>query len=771
MFKLLFANLKKKSKHNLALRSSLLFMALFIIVIVIFSIILTVIFSYRSNSMLTKSNTLALEQLATFTDKYIFEKIDALCETYFNQNSESQYMQNFFSRMENMSQDDIKSMHKELDELKIQNPFLENIILYNGKFDSIVSTNDGIIYGASDSRNNISVQNRFFSYLESISNDFYVPQDDNIMLVNQKESILYVHYISTAETSSFGKKDVNCVIMAIDIENINRFIEEIDNLGVQCFAILDKKSKALIHSDGFPGVEEIQNTNKSSYNKLISLPYGTDKMRYKNISASCIWMESHLKDWKYLYIMSDNEWYRQFIFILLSVAGITLIILMITYILLRGLSRKLYKPLNDVIEKAKHSLSSETHSDNEIEFLNNLIDDFSQKRIEFEKLNENYSELRLYRLASSIVNGFINNDENDITKRLAAADINFTYEKFTLIIIEFNANILKTFSYEQSDFILFDVIDVLYETFNCVASLASSDTIELVINEDVINYSKIIATLKKLIPEKSFINIYICDETDSIEKISLIHKQSIGLIKYSYIHGFDNIFYTKDLQQCEMDNSVVDSKHMNAIENALMNGDKSQFYDVCNDILSGVKTENHSFQYAQNVILRIFSAICHTAKELNISIAGERTLSKIMDNTSFDNSTIYLFELSDSVFDSIISKISSEKQDKKQILITQIKGYIDSNITEDISLATVAQQFNISTGYLSKFFKEYTSESFSKYVVEKKFNYAAYMLVEHPDMAIADISNSLGYFDTAYFSRLFKTHHGVTPVQYRKMNM
>ena len=34
------------------------------------------------------------------------------------------------------------------------------------------------------------------------------------------------------------------------------------------------------------------------------------------------------------------------------------------------------KPFNDVVDKAKVSLANESHSDNEIEFLNNLIDDF-----------------------------------------------------------------------------------------------------------------------------------------------------------------------------------------------------------------------------------------------------------------------------------------------------------------------------------------------------------------------------------------------------------
>ena len=248
MLKFPLLKLKEKRKVNFALKSTILFMCAFMLAIILFSAIMAVIFSYRSDAMLTKSTTWALEQLAAFTDKYLFEKVDSLCDTYFNLDSKNDRMKTFFSEMENMSADEMRQMQKDLTDIKRQNPFLDNIIVYNGKFDSIVSTDDDIVYGATDMRNHLSIENRFFSYLNEITTDFYVPQDDNIMLDNQKESILYVHYVSSDETSSFGKKNVNCVIMAVNIASINSFIDEIDMPGVQCFAIMDKNLKVLIQN-------------------------------------------------------------------------------------------------------------------------------------------------------------------------------------------------------------------------------------------------------------------------------------------------------------------------------------------------------------------------------------------------------------------------------------------------------------------------------------------------------------------------------------------
>lgn len=770
MLKTTLKKLSNKNTNNLAIKSTFLFMSLFILMLVIFSIVLMIVFSHHSDNIITRSNTWALEQMATATDKYLFEKIDYLCDTYFNTNSENARIKKFFSNMNDMSFDEMKTMQQEISDIKKQNPFIDNVILYNGQFDSIVSSYDGIVYSVSDIRNNLSIQNRFFSYLDSINSDFYVPQDDNIMLENQKKSIIYVHYVSSNETSSFGKRNVNCVIMAVDIENIMNFIKDVDMTGVQCFAILDNSSKTLIHSEKFPEINSIEKLNPTSYNKIISTPSGSSRMKFQNTTAKYIWLQSKIKDWKYVYIISTKEWYEQILFVILCISFTAFIILLLLYFLMKLLSRKIYKPFNDVVDKAKVSLANESHSDNEIEFLNNLIDDFSQKRIELDSLDKKYAELHLHQTTTKIINGLTNDTPENILSILSHFGIEFSHKIYSLITIEFNEEILKTFSYEQSNFILYDVMDVLYETFNCIVSLSSSRTIDIVINDDRIDYDMIIRTIHRLIIEKSLINIFFCGETDNISQIGKLHEQSVDLIKYSYIYGFDNTFRASELIEVEMDNSLIDSKQIERIENALMNNNQTQFCDECNLMLTSVKRDNHSFSYAQSVVVSILSILCRTAKKFDISISEDAAFKKIVDNNFFDGSTVYLFELSDRIFKELSDKMSIQSEDRRYSLITDIKEYIREHITEDISLASVAQQFNISAGYLSKFFKENTDESFSKYMIEQKFTYASEALIKFPNRSITDIANELGYFDSAYFSRQFKAHYGVTPVQYRKMN-
>lgn len=118
---------------------------------------------------------------------------------------------------------------------------------------------------------------------------------------------------------------------------------------------------------------------------------------------------------------------------------------------------------------------------------------------------------------------------------------------------------LKRFHTNKVISFFMTVMDVLYETFNCIVSLSSSRTIDIVINDDRIDYDMIIRTIHRLIIEKSLINIYFCGETDNISQIGKLHEQSVDLIKYSYIYGFDNTFRASELIEVEMDNSLIDS--------------------------------------------------------------------------------------------------------------------------------------------------------------------------------------------------------------------
>lgn len=101
--------------------------------------------------------------------------------------------------------------------------------------------------------------------------------------------------------------------------------------------------------------------------------------------------------------------------------------------------------------------------------------------------------------------------------------------------------------------------------------------------------------------------------------------------------------------------------------------------------------------------------------------------------------------------------------------IVRIRQYIDEHIEEELSLKRVAQEFYLSTSYLSRLFKNKAGMNFSEYVSMRKIERSKALLTE-TDLSVAEISRHLNYPEQNSFSRFFKSKVGVPPQTYRTLN-
>ena len=87
---------------------------------------------------------------------------------------------------------------------------------------------------------------------------------------------------------------------------------------------------------------------------------------------------------------------------------------------------------------------------------------------------------------------------------------------------------------------------------------------------------------------------------------------------------------------------------------------------------------------------------------------------------------------------------------------------------EDLSLKTLANQYNINSSYLGQIFNKEVGCSFSDYLNKTK-NLKAKELILETNMKINDIAREVGYMDSSYFYRKFKKFFGVSPSTLRDM--
>ena len=102
--------------------------------------------------------------------------------------------------------------------------------------------------------------------------------------------------------------------------------------------------------------------------------------------------------------------------------------------------------------------------------------------------------------------------------------------------------------------------------------------------------------------------------------------------------------------------------------------------------------------------------------------------------------------------------------------VEKIKIYIQKNYQKDLTQDFIACLFYLNRSYLSTLFKQKTGMKFIDYLNEVRIGKAKELLL-NSDRKMYQIAKACGYDNTKYFFRVFKKVMGVTPEQYRNVNV
>lgn len=94
-------------------------------------------------------------------------------------------------------------------------------------------------------------------------------------------------------------------------------------------------------------------------------------------------------------------------------------------------------------------------------------------------------------------------------------------------------------------------------------------------------------------------------------------------------------------------------------------------------------------------------------------------------------------------------------------------NYIKEYYTQPLQLSSVAEQCEISQGYLSRLFSEYLNTTFVDYLNTMRINEAS-RLLRNGKKTVKEISHIVGYNDPNYFSRIFRRYVNISPSELSK---
>lgn len=104
---------------------------------------------------------------------------------------------------------------------------------------------------------------------------------------------------------------------------------------------------------------------------------------------------------------------------------------------------------------------------------------------------------------------------------------------------------------------------------------------------------------------------------------------------------------------------------------------------------------------------------------------------------------------------------------ESNFVIEKATSFIDKNLGDDLSIAILSKSLNICRSTLYKNFEAKFKCTPGEYIKQKRIEKAKQLLLD-PELSVERISEQVGFSSGAYFSHVFKSLTGLSPLNYRK---
>jgi AraC-like DNA-binding protein len=111
-------------------------------------------------------------------------------------------------------------------------------------------------------------------------------------------------------------------------------------------------------------------------------------------------------------------------------------------------------------------------------------------------------------------------------------------------------------------------------------------------------------------------------------------------------------------------------------------------------------------------------------------------------------------------------KLNRQRPESTPSPIYPVLSYMDHHLHKELYIPELAKSAGMSESVFRKVFRQHTGQSPAAYITAMKIRKAKELLSSQ-DITLDQISALLGFFDTAYFCKVFKKETGLTPTQYK----
>ncbi len=382
-----------------------------------------------------------------------------------------------------------------------------------------------------------------------------------------------------------------------------------------------------------------------------------------------------------------------------------------------------------------------------------LIQTIEEVKKKIEKIKLEKVDTKIFK--NDLILKLICNKNNDeVLDRLKLEGVNFNYKNLCVVILEFAeaCNINKN--------ILNHIDNLNYEY--CVNL---QNQILIIMDKESINKD----TLRNLKDGLSSITneqIYISrgKYVDSIDNLNCSYQSAKDIHEYKLV--YPNISWIREYKEKSYNLENIDYIDFNHLKKLLLNKDNKESLNYIESIFSKLKKdENLTVKQIKTKSIEVFLNVYNYFNDSKIIKGLDLYLEKVINSVNLDQIQLEL----NNMIKHRQSKLE-ETDDSISPIILKLLRNIEENYSKDLNLKEISETYNINSIYLGQLFQKETGILFSDYLNNFRVNKAKNLLVE-TSLKAAEIGELVGYANKNYFYRKFKDIVGITPSEWRKINL
>lgn len=709
-----------------------------------------------------------LQNIQTYTDESIYNNLLNMIHDHFlirqsTPSSDFSLDQFFYNEETTILEDSMYLSY--LNTLKNSNPLILSVTLYQKEQNFAISTSYGACHYPDTS---LAFQSRvpfhFYQQLADSSSKSLFTSFSKEGSTSQE--LLLLRSIPLYSTLSDG---IGYIAISIDSDS---FLKQLNDRYpiTGGFMIYDKDGTLLLSmlpSDCNDSSGFLEETKSALTRHDSSLRFHQNKYSLSHITSPD-------SGWTYVSVIPWDELTKESM-TTFQIMGISLLAtVVLSLIIVHRITSRIYHPLNTLRRKVAGESSDPNDLSaiqNAMVYLENQVDDMKQT------IGKN-KDILLYKTMMDLLY-HIQSDEEEIRKRLTLCGAPFSYPYYCILITEFDPVVFSSIDLEQKEYIAMKVQDVLKQhlppsMIHMTESHPQNRLVTIMNLPDPLSYDsflehqkKLLAKIMEQIPIR--VNLAFSPLLTSLPEIAKNYPKVCDYLKYHFLYGSGNIFSPDLYLLFESTPYELTPKEYGEIETLVRTGQIDQSLQVLKEQEQNIMQARPSYTSVNSFIIQIYSILFRIGKERLLFTDEEKKQEVLI---SFHNASTFQQSM-DSIFQ-ILSlfpeSFEHENSSHDSHLVASIIEDIHTNWRDDLTLTTLSEKFSVSSSHLSRLFKQVTGENLSVFIIRFKLEKAAELLLIEPQMSVKEIGESLGYYSSAYFTKLFKDHYGVTPNQYRRQH-